>query len=643
MKKLLADEMSKGNESRRRSPSIIARLMGLDGLPAQQNTSKQQKRSCDDQQQNAGSVGSWKSSEIYNSRTQSKDARGQHLFKDVYEVAEGLDKETRIHSSPAAFIPNPSEDEIAFVRQKFIDVKRFSTDEKLQKSKEFYDALEVLDSNKDILLKFLQEPNSLFAKHLCDLHRIPPSHCGHVLSMKTANALKSNIDATGCQLGGKASEKIDNSHSLKHWDGVYCDLPHRNNTDSHKLNFVVEDKYDTTWAPTRIVVLKPNLGKVHSISRSVSCPSTSHGSKSDLELHNECPNMLYSGSEIRGRLSMHTDLDAFEFKYRESRELAKEITQRMKCKLGTDSFNISSSGHKGYSAYESSLEDSENELSYESEVTIASSRISTRSTHNKASTIHHEEFSVNKEAKRRLSERWQMTCRSQEVGASGRGSTLAEMLAIPDMDIRPRSIDDIVAQDESIRRSRRKEVTAELLPPLGISSRDGWKDGCSRDLSRSRSLPSSSNHVLTPKSSTRPEILATERFFIRKESIDHGRSKTLKRDSKRNEGSFSGSPRPSNKKSEFSYPISMEMIEDMQEVQFRRSMVLERFDNRDSPEPNSVILKVSSGRHDCDFATSTVMDKEYEIVSKSMNCPDKLIPPPLQSFSTCAMQSVDQV
>lgn len=651
MKKLLADEMSKGKESRRRSPSIIARLMGLDGLPAQPNISKQHKRSCDNHQQNAASIGSRKSSKLYDSRTPRKDARGQHLFKDVYEVAESLDKETRSHSSHAAFTPNPSEDEIAFVRQKFIDVKRFSTDEKLQNSKEFYDALEVLDSNKDLLLKFLQEPNSLFAKHLCDLHGSPESHCGHVLSMKTANTLKGNIDAIGCQLGGKASRKIDINYSQKHWDGVYGDLPHRSNTDSHKLNFSAEDKEDTTSAaPTRIVVLKPNLGKVQSIARSVSSPSPSYGSISDLDLHNECPNILHSGSEIRGRRSMHKDFDAFEFKYRESRELAKEITRRMKCRLGTDSFNISSYGHKGYSADESSREDSENELSYESEVTIASSRTSyTKSIHNKASTLHHEESAVNMEAKRRLSERWKMTCRSQEVEASGRGSTLAEMLAIPDMDIRPRNLDDIVNQDESIRRSRRKEVTAELIPPLGISSRDGWKDGCIWDLSRSRSLPSSSGRVLTPKSSTRRETLATERFFVRKESIDHARSKSLKRDSKRNEGSFAESLRPSNKKSEFSCPVHMEIIDDTKEVQFSWNMVPKRFDGEDSPEPKSVILKVSSGRHDSDLATSPVTDKEYEIVSESMNCPDELFPPPhrssgvpLQSFSTCAVQSVEQ-
>ncbi|CAL5340673.1 unnamed protein product [Camellia sinensis] len=36
IKKLLADEMSKETESKRRPPSVIARLMGLDGLPPQQ-------------------------------------------------------------------------------------------------------------------------------------------------------------------------------------------------------------------------------------------------------------------------------------------------------------------------------------------------------------------------------------------------------------------------------------------------------------------------------------------------------------------------------------------------------------------------------------------------------------------------------
>ena len=52
------------------------------------------------------------------------------------------------------------EKKMALVRQKFMEAKRLSTDERLRQSKEFQDALEVLSSNKDLLLKILQEPNT---------------------------------------------------------------------------------------------------------------------------------------------------------------------------------------------------------------------------------------------------------------------------------------------------------------------------------------------------------------------------------------------------------------------------------------------------------------------------------------------------
>ncbi|KAF5959438.1 hypothetical protein HYC85_000647 [Camellia sinensis] len=52
---------------------------------------------------------------------------------------------------------------MALVRQKFIEAKRLATDEKLRQSKQFQDVLEVLSSNKDLFVKFLQEPNSLFS------------------------------------------------------------------------------------------------------------------------------------------------------------------------------------------------------------------------------------------------------------------------------------------------------------------------------------------------------------------------------------------------------------------------------------------------------------------------------------------------
>lgn len=56
----------------------------------------------------------------------------------------------------------------AFINQKLIDGKHFNGDADHQ-SKHFMDALEILNSNKDLFIKLLQDPNSLLVKHIDDL------------------------------------------------------------------------------------------------------------------------------------------------------------------------------------------------------------------------------------------------------------------------------------------------------------------------------------------------------------------------------------------------------------------------------------------------------------------------------------------
>ncbi|KAF9689334.1 hypothetical protein SADUNF_Sadunf01G0081500 [Salix dunnii] len=57
----------------------------------------------------------------------------------------------------------------AFINQKLIDGKHLSTDGEDDQSKYFMDALETLNSNKDLFIKLLQDPNSLLVKHIEDL------------------------------------------------------------------------------------------------------------------------------------------------------------------------------------------------------------------------------------------------------------------------------------------------------------------------------------------------------------------------------------------------------------------------------------------------------------------------------------------
>lgn len=639
MKKLLADEMSKETESGRRSPSIIARLMGLDGLPTPHNTNKKQKRHSDTHQRGSASAGFPK-----DSRSHRRNAMGQQQFKDVYEVVDRSNLETRSNTSHAASNRNSSEDEIGFIRQKFMDAKRFSTDEKLQHSKEFHEALEVLDSNKHLLLKFLQEPDSLFSKHLRDLHDSPASRNGCMDGIKSNNALKCNIDVIGCQSGGEASQKIDISHSHKRATSCYCNMYNTHSTDMVKLNFSEGD--EDSSVPTKIVVLKPNIGKSLRVTKSVSSTSQ-YEPPSNIELYNECSNLKHRGPELRGKGSKQDDLDIYGRKSRESRELAREITRRMRNNLGVDSFNVSSpgyNGYRGYSADESSHDISENDSSSESEVTNVSSRTTLR---NKASSLRYMESSVNMEAKKRLSERWKMTHTSQELGASSKGSTLADMLAIPDVDIRPRSPNILVPRAECFRTSGRNDRTAKITAPLGISSRDGWKDGCLQNLSRSRSLPASANHLGSPKSNTKREsnqAITAERFLVRKESTNHARNKSSRRDFRRKDVSFSESRKLNDEKFE-AFDVRVEMVDDIHEVQSSGNIMKNTIEGKDSPEVKAVILEMPSGRHDTCLARDSLVEQEnnnvYDEPATASEIPSCILPE--DGSSTSDMPSLPQV
>ncbi|GMQ02830.1 hypothetical protein CsSME_00048882 [Camellia sinensis var. sinensis] len=161
--------MSKETESKRRPPSVIARLMGLDGLPPQYPLHRQHKGLSETYQQWTASVSSQRDEKPYEHRSNRKDSMAQQECKDEYEVLETSKAKRNSYPTKRNINLKLSEAEMTFIQQKFMAVKRLSTNDKLHNSKEFCDMLDMLEANKDLLIKFLQQPDSLFTKHLVDL------------------------------------------------------------------------------------------------------------------------------------------------------------------------------------------------------------------------------------------------------------------------------------------------------------------------------------------------------------------------------------------------------------------------------------------------------------------------------------------
>lgn len=610
--------MSKERESKRRSPSIIARLMGIEGLPIQQPVRKQQKRSAslEHYQQRTASVGLGMKDTHYEGRSFRKSSKEEQEFKDVFEVLESTKVDSSSYPVRRSQNSQLTEPEMAFIRQKFMDAKRLSTDEKLQGSKEFHDALEVLDSNKDLLLKFLQGPDPLFSKHIHDLQGSPTqTHCSHVAIRKTSEARKSGSNVAGFLSDRETILRNRTSSSQKHCDGSLS-LPYsRGAHNAHKSSRIqLENMDDTSRVPTRIVVLKPNLGSVQNVSNSVPSPHYSHAFRSDNRMPTEFPNVKSRSADLQSRKNFSDDLGLSRHKSKESREIAKKITRRMRSNMSTGSLNISSSGFIGYVGDESSCYLSGNDSATESEVTTLASRKSFdwNDRHRLSSSHSSDSSSVNREAKKRLSERWKMTHRFQEVGLAGRSSTLGEMLSIHDREVKAESLDNIIGQDGSSDRCSGLEKPAGAVCPLGISSKDGWKDGCIRNLSRSRSLPASSASFGSPKTSMRRETLGDDRDLMPKVSANLRRRRSVKGNSNRKGGSFSSTSRSTAKKAKSSCFEDWEDSDTAQEIHVCHSQASNLEENSPYEQKSTVSESSICNIMDKSLVIDAVGDVEQE-------------------------------
>ncbi|KAF8396725.1 hypothetical protein HHK36_018354 [Tetracentron sinense] len=602
IKRLLAEELSKQMESTRRPPSVIARLMGFEGLPPQQPVHKHQKGS---------SFG--------------KSVKKQQEFKDVFEVLETSKAERQGTANSKL-----TEAEVAFIRQKFMDAKRLSTDEKLQHSKEFHDALEVLESNKDLLLKFLQEPDSLFTKHLHDIKGVPPHpQFGIISVLKSSNAPNyENSDI--CWKSERKTDGTDVTNSLqKHDNGLVKHSHSKHVHNSHKSSKShLEGIDETCLLPTRIVVLKPNLGNAQNAERFVSSPSSSEGFRSGYRKHKEILSSKNKElfAEIWERKTSSNDVELLRHRSRDSRQIANEITRKMRHNASGGFVKVSRSRIRGYAGDESSCYTSGNDSASESDVVRQTSRnyFDWRNQYTPSSSYSNES-SVSREAKKRISERLRMTHRFQEAGLCGSGSTLGEMLAIPDREMRPTNSVSMIGEDGVSDRSARNDG-ARCSSPLGISSRDGWKGGCARNLQKSKSLPASATVFGSPRTSIRHGALSNDKCLMPKEAINQGMSKSRKRTSNQKGSSFPRNPRSGIKESQSSLREDKDNNHIVKEIEIDLNELGNNILEKDLSEEKAMVAESSAGIvADTSLVADRVENAVPEDAAMSSESPEELL------------------
>ncbi|GMI98668.1 TON1 Recruiting Motif 20 [Hibiscus trionum] len=453
MKMLLAQEMSKDVESKRNPPNVIAKLMGLDA-PRQQHSSSPKR--CRFKGSSRHSlchseipVESWEQDQGFpdeQMQCEASPCEVPNKYKDVYEIWQQSPRTTYSRdSSPqnGSYIDNVNENKMALVRQKFMEAKHLVTDEKLRQTKEFQDALEVLSSNRELFLKFLDEPNSTFSQHLNNFRSLSlPPQTKRITVLRPSKMIdKEKLAGTGDK-ADKQTKKPMQTGQVIGWG--------RNNTASSPFPSPKVDEYLSQ--PTRIVVLKPSPGKTQDIIRTPASPS---------------PPLA--------RILLGGDLceEPEEDDAQESKEVAKEITRQMRENMmghRRDETLLSSVFSNGYTGDDSSCNRSENEYAVEnlsdSEVMSPTSRHSWDYINRFASPYSSSPFSrascspessVCREAKKRLSERWAMMTSngsSQEQRHGRRSSsTLGEMLALSDTKKLLRSEEEGSSKEQEARGS----------------------------------------------------------------------------------------------------------------------------------------------------------------------------------------------
>ncbi|XP_074582341.1 uncharacterized protein LOC141838691 isoform X2 [Curcuma longa] len=467
VKMLIAQEMSTDIKSKQKPLSVVARLMGLDDdLKAQPCPAVSQNKSQGGLNQAYFAAHTdCHQQDILIDKAVPSQTHQSDLQKEQGDANEVWQKSTQKRGSCEG---NQNEIKMMLARQKFREAKRLATDGKFLHSKEFQDALDVLSSNRDLFLKFLDEPNSLFTKQLSNL-AFPASP-----QTKPTTVLKpsKDVEAKYTKMA-KKHEYPENNESGCGTKTHQCDLSF--NTSMAK----------SVSHPTRIVVLKPSTGKTTRVPT---------------------PTILPEYQVRQNRFGDQAETEAFGSAYtvnRSARQMQKTFIGHKRDESLLSSVVSNRFGHEGSSFDLSEIYYMEKDDGFsDSEMDIVTQtsqqswgRFGTSCSLSSFSKVSNSpDSSVIREAKRRLSERWALMAsngmKEAQLSLPRNTTTLGEMLAISE-----------VKREECVHKSTvssRKSCVGEdeMRQPAfcfsvgrTINSREFFPG----NLSRSKSVPVSSS------------------------------------------------------------------------------------------------------------------------------------------------------
>ncbi|PON75330.1 hypothetical protein PanWU01x14_042970 [Parasponia andersonii] len=309
-------------EAKQNTPSVIARLMGLDELPPQEPVQKPYRVLSENYLRRVASIGVGKKRSFHERHSSRTTLEEKKESKDVCQVAKLLKGDDHVKL--------PNEEGKGNLR---LSVEKCIT------GKEFQDSSNFVDSKNGYFQKGIPKRNSLFSNHLHDLH------CSLAPSLSGDRALKSSWhrrkSRSQSELGYLRSlQKVENG-SVTGTHGQELGL---NFHDFVRSQLVTLD--DACSSHTRIVVLKPICGKAESFETGFTSPSSNESSHFG---DSKCAE--FSGPES-GKMQVELkDLeDEVEFvrqRSTASREILEELSRRTRWRNTSFSTKVSSLGLRG--------------------------------------------------------------------------------------------------------------------------------------------------------------------------------------------------------------------------------------------------------------------------------------------------------
>ncbi|XP_042433702.1 uncharacterized protein LOC122020048 [Zingiber officinale] len=491
IKDLIEEELSKGKETKHSSPSLIAKLMGLDSCPSL----VKQKRNTNI----PGLFGNYVDAEDL---MQWKHKDSQEL-KEVFEISNANTRRKQASHSDmmAKHRQRAYEDYVRNEREDFMDVSGQSPIELFHKYKEFSGTFGISDSSKDLFWELLQDSNSLFAKHLQDLKYAPSSHRSKIAILKPSECRTENgRDKVQCRSSktGKSNDRLAHMHqeitgSSKTHAARLRKCHVEEDTGSVPYNLLAlqrgRSRSRTAVRPADIVILKPTLEKAQKVAEA---SFLTHG---DLWFNSKKDRKLAALRTQEFHDQKHIDIfphekDGMDHKVNYSEENYRKITPKMRHnrnRLSKLNFSPRVTVYTGdrYSimmpdiaklTHSDSVPQSPDPFGEWGNRFIPSSMYSTKSRVSMEDLNHH------------YFERRNVTHQLQNMGLiSQRSSTPGETLELSEEVTGKFTVDFLNSKNISTEYLSRDEILDSWSCQFGTSCKDAPRDGCSRFSSRPNS------------------------------------------------------------------------------------------------------------------------------------------------------------